>query len=47
MPRQARIDAPGPLHHVIRGIELFSGEKIKDERCGSCPKVEYHSIRGE
>jgi len=36
------------LHHVIiRGIELFSGEKIKDECYGSCPKVEYHSIRGE
>jgi putative transposase len=35
MPRQARLDSPGTLHHVmIRGIErgdIVSGEKDRDE----------------
>ena len=38
MPRQARIDAPGSLHHVIiRGIErkpIFHDEKLKGDREG-------------
>jgi len=33
MPRQARLDAPGTLHHVIlRGIEK---KKIVDDRHGN------------
>jgi REP element-mobilizing transposase RayT len=35
MPRQARIDAPGALHHIIaRGIErrkIFYDEKDRDD----------------
>ena len=41
MPRKARIDAPGALHHIIiRGIErrrIFSGDQDRDnfiERLG-------------
>ena len=41
MPRKARIDAPGALHHIIvRGIErrsIFTGDKYRDnfiERLG-------------
>jgi REP element-mobilizing transposase RayT len=35
MPRKARIDAPGALHHIIiRGIErrrIFSGDQDRDD----------------
>ena len=38
MPRQARIDAPGELHHVIiRGIErreIFRDDKDRDNFIG-------------
>ncbi len=35
MPRQARLDAPGALHHVMaRGIERYT-----PRRCSACPPV--------
>lgn len=48
MPRQARLDAPGALHHVmIRGIErraIFRGEKDRgdflDRLCSLLPETE-------
>ena len=52
MPRKARIDAPGALHHVItRGIEkrdIFWDDHDRNnflERLGTNPKVYYLSSR--
>jgi len=40
-PRQARIDAPGALHHIlIRGIkqrEIFEDDKDRSDRCDYAP----------